>query len=391
MRVLLGLVIFLLTMNSWAERKLTDIKVNNVEDHFIFDFNFSEEINTDQINVEFDKNGAFFVVPEAILNSAKGLVRVDQAGVKSILATQISGGMVRAKIFFKDNVNPQSYINSIQLQKTKTGVRAIVKNSDLAWSNKVLGLPDVVPQGLDPVVAGVMNDDVLKEATLVIPNESNESGTLPKAIAKDVAIENITADKTGEVKTSDTKNENQPLSIRKESEIPVLTKEDTKKANTTNTGFRLVLSFALIISTGLGLAVFGKWYKKRTQKDGDNNQIRILTQHYLGPKKSLAIVRVAGETILIGVTEQNISMIKSLSLIDDEFPETNSVSSTANKLTNKAFASELNEQNQLNTSNVKVTSAPSLAGIEFESTEEFVLSSIKNKISNKLKNLRPLG
>ena len=50
-------------------------------------------------------------------------------------------------------------------------------------------------------------------------------------------------------------------------------------------------------------------------------KFKVLTQHYLGPKKSLAIIRVAGESILIGVTDQNISLIKSLSLLDDDIPE----------------------------------------------------------------------
>ena len=50
-------------------------------------------------------------------------------------------------------------------------------------------------------------------------------------------------------------------------------------------------------------------------------QIKVLTQHFLGPKKSLAIVRVAGESILIGVTDNSINLIKSLSLLDDEIPE----------------------------------------------------------------------
>jgi flagellar protein FliO/FliZ len=49
-------------------------------------------------------------------------------------------------------------------------------------------------------------------------------------------------------------------------------------------------------------------------------QIKVLSQHHLGPKKSLAIIHVAGESMLVGITDNNISMIKSLSLIDDEVP-----------------------------------------------------------------------
>lgn len=74
----------------------------------------------------------------------------------------------------------------------------------------------------------------------------------------------------------------------------------------------------------LGLMAGGAFYLlRRHSKPGQRinaPQIKVLTQHWLGPKKSLAIVRVAGESILIGVTDQNISMLKSLALIDDEVP-----------------------------------------------------------------------
>ena len=69
---------------------------------------------------------------------------------------------------------------------------------------------------------------------------------------------------------------------------------------------------------GLTLGMFTKWWKKRTEKSMDTNKIRIMTQHFLGPRKSLAIVRVAGESILIGITDQNINMLKSLSLLDED-------------------------------------------------------------------------
>jgi flagellar protein FliO/FliZ len=33
------------------------------------------------------------------------------------------------------------------------------------------------------------------------------------------------------------------------------------------------------------------------------------------------VVQVAGESVLIGITEHNISMLKTLSLLDDEIPD----------------------------------------------------------------------
>ncbi|MCB0351283.1 MAG: flagellar biosynthetic protein FliO [Bdellovibrionales bacterium] len=107
-----------------------------------------------------------------------------------------------------------------------------------------------------------------------------------------------------------------------------------------------------------GMLYFSRWYAKHNKVNTETTKIRVLGQHFLGPRKSLAIVRVAGETILIGVTDQNISMLKSLSLIDDEFPE-----SVPNSFAKTLSATE-------------------------EDADDFVISSIKDKVSAKIKNMR---
>jgi flagellar protein FliO/FliZ len=97
-----------------------------------------------------------------------------------------------------------------------------------------------------------------------------------------------------------------------------------------------------------------------------NSQVKILTQHYLGPKKSLAIIRVAGESMLIGVTDQNINLIKTLALLDEEIPQD----------TPKDFSKSLDKSMN-----------------EFSSedeTEEFSFSKIKDFVSGRLKNMKEI-
>ena len=50
-------------------------------------------------------------------------------------------------------------------------------------------------------------------------------------------------------------------------------------------------------------------------------KIKMITQFHLGPKKTLAVVRVAGESLLLGITESQIQLIKTLSLLDEDLPE----------------------------------------------------------------------
>jgi flagellar protein FliO/FliZ len=104
-----------------------------------------------------------------------------------------------------------------------------------------------------------------------------------------------------------------------EDSIPVNISQPKMAGSTESTTNRLVILVGILVTLS-GVAYF---ITKKFGRPGSSQQtqIKVLTQHYLGPKKSLAIVRVAGESILIGITDQSINMIKSLSLLDDEVPE----------------------------------------------------------------------
>lgn len=105
-----------------------------------------------------------------------------------------------------------------------------------------------------------------------------------------------------------------------EDQIP-LSIEATKKISDTGSATTKALLSAFIVIALLGASYyFIRRYKTSNSIHKSNMQIKVLTQHYLGPKKSLAIIHVAGESMLVGITDTNISMLKSLSLIDDEVP-----------------------------------------------------------------------
>ena len=106
-----------------------------------------------------------------------------------------------------------------------------------------------------------------------------------------------------------------------ESEIPVLNTAQNEKKEAGSNFPRLMLTLGvLVVVLGAATLAMKRW-SARSQKGNQNTKIRVLTQHHLGPKKAIAIIQVAGESILIGITDQNISMLKTLSLIDDEIPE----------------------------------------------------------------------
>lgn len=203
-----------------------------------------------------------------------------------------------------------------------------------------------------------------------------------------------TVTKPGVEKTVE-KSEATVLTVAKaEDQIP-LTIDQVKKASDSEPMSTRLMMTGLIITALLGTAYyFVKKYKFSNTINKSNMQIKVLSQHYLGPKKSLAIIRVAGESILVGVTDTNISMIKSLSLLDDEIPsempqnfaeamttENSKTASGAMAVASKTPASTTKISSQATTMN-------SMTAEELE--EEFSFSGLKDTVSKKLKSMRSI-
>lgn len=147
------------------------------------------------------------------------------------------------------------------------------------------------------------------------------------------------------------------------------------------TGTRALASGVIII---LLLAVsyyYVSKYKISNKINKSNLHIKVLSQHYLGPKKSLAVVHVAGESILLGITETNISMIKSLSLIDDEVPA--EMPQTFNESLNQTLIKGESSVNKAPNTSVNMLSR--------ELDEEFSFSGVTDKVSKKIKSMRSLS
>lgn len=160
-------------------------------------------------------------------------------------------------------------------------------------------------------------------------------------------------------------------SKKPESETEIkLNLDATKSAKSEeNTVVKMLLSILVIgAMAGAGFFYIKKSGYRNTKIKA--NQIKVLTQFHLGPKKSLAIIRVAGESVLIGITDQNISLIKTLSLLDEDIPETTphqfNTLMERNGSSEKAIASHASEE------------------------EDFAMTGIKNIVSQKIKNMRSI-
>ncbi len=165
-------------------------------------------------------------------------------------------------------------------------------------------------------------DEVLKTSNQV--SEEQLDQTAEKVIEENQALEAATAAKAETAKTvTGTSAVKKTAAVESkaapgESEIPVLRDEKTGQKNQESPWAKLFGVAAFVMALSVGAFTFIKKASKAKNPNGNQARIEVLHQHFLGPKKSVALIQVAGEAILIGVTDHNINMIKPVALIDDE-------------------------------------------------------------------------
>lgn len=226
---------------------------------------------------------------------------------------------------------------------------------------------EVPPRNLNEatIAEAQIKDDDLKQAV-----EWMDKAEQKKA-EKTIAPADSTVHATTSVETATVEGSGSPIIQKaeanlKEEEIPVLATTDaTRKVKKEAPLARVVMSLGILLGMMAGVWLFYKKWARKGREANKNTRIKVLTQHYLGPRKSLAIIRVAGESILIGVTEQNITMIKSLALLDEDIP------TEAPTQFSKSLEKAESKQNE-------------------EPEDEFSLTKIKDFVSGRLKGMKEI-
>ncbi len=68
----------------------------------------------------------------------------------------------------------------------------------------------------------------------------------------------------------------------------------------------------VILAIYLGLFILKRMMGKKYSGNKKNNILEVLETTYIGPKKSISIIRVAGKSVLVASTENQISMLTEM-------------------------------------------------------------------------------
>lgn len=219
-----------------------------------------------------------------------------------------NSGVIRFNVSDK---NAARIADALQLARTETQSVTVTIPATVEASASSISGDKVVA-----ISAAPSDSSVTTSATTSAANSNSASGS----IAEEPSVI-LSAKPAAKSETKSETKISAATDTRPESEIPVFVPVvDVKK--TAGAGLERLVITLMVVCAFLGAVLFGlkRWAARRSKNTVSPTKIQILTQHHLGPKKSLAIIQVAGEAILIGITDQNISMLKTLALIDDEVP-----------------------------------------------------------------------
>jgi flagellar protein FliO/FliZ len=152
------------------------------------------------------------------------------------------------------------------------------------------------------------DDALVAEAEKLVSEEAALNATLTTSAKEEIKTEAIEA-------KADIKN-------LKESEIPVLTEVKKEAKSDGSIVWRMLGSMALVAVVAGATIYASRRFKHQKSVGGTKARIETLHQVHFGPRKSIALIRVAGEVMLIGMTDTNITMMKQVMLIDDELEKT---------------------------------------------------------------------
>lgn len=275
MKIILSLFVLLVVvpMTSSAASKIISAVASSEQDVARLEIKFDHLVDSSVIGVEYRDQSIFVTVPETEIKKS-----------------------------FQNPAFPESFINQVNFSTTR-------------------GKEVVIELVLAEVSASQMKENVTLESlgnSLIIE-------VLPpiwnKNLVTDKLITQVPRDKDSEIGQG--QQEKVIEKNQAEKEIPLFDKK-TERSNE-STGLTKIIFMVVGVSLLGGYLIW--WLKNRSKMvNGPESlmKIKVVTQFHLGPKKSLAVVRVAGESMLLGITDTQISLIKTLALLDEDLPEISS-------------------------------------------------------------------
>ncbi|MFT4579058.1 MAG: flagellar biosynthetic protein FliO [Nitrospinales bacterium] len=274
--------------------------------------------------------------PGAFIEPAKKSFAADSSMVTKVFASQFDGETLRVRFHIKPGTDDIK-----ERFKLVSQGRFIIVRFDTDYIEPVIA-------SVKAVSAKIQNADVMgdKELTEFLSRASEKMKRQEESLASAVKKKE-SAIKEEEAQSSEIKvkragmgvgplvdqikktalyssDENKKDAVPNKSKTKITTKGNTgfslkdsrptgKSMEMVPSGMKMVSMFAVVLGL-IFLIFFGfkKYVLKNTAFGGGNKLVNVLGTWFLGPKKNIALVEVAGEVLVLGISQDSITLLSSI-------------------------------------------------------------------------------
>lgn len=268
-------------------------------------FDMSQNIEVGQIETRFLRRTIEWDLAAIQLKKDKMFVDVSGAEINNIYASNHDSKGLRIRVNLNNDKTASNYHEQVRFIKNKNQMTMIIDGSIATLNHNIKELSrmyDVKSESFSQ-----MEEHIAKQSVLRAEPESATPATTAAAEASAASASE------SELLIDETKDEK---------EIPLVAKNaKATESGVPSIGRAAAGMMAVLFLLASVYFVNKKLSQKRAGAPFNHDSIKVVSQKYLGPKRQLTLVRVSGEYLLLGVTDNNISLIKQLAIVDDEIPD----------------------------------------------------------------------
>lgn len=289
---------------------LKDVKVNSIDNSTAITLEFRGYKREE--NITYNKDYIQIVFPNTYITPSKLWIDVKDGITKQIFAYQFNSTTVRVRIYTHDNAENLkdriSFIrnNNNMIIRYSMGMSGKPENS----TGQGKGISELQIPSIDKDDVTIFNT-VTPDNDTETPQQKEDKNPEPGNIQEDYRkILMSTPAPVTAVSSSEVLSPEESPGLTQDNIVP------DKKVSSPDLFSSFVKMFAVVgilLSILIaGLYAFKKIAQKKNGIKGDGSNIRIITRTYLGPKKSIALIDIGGERIVVGITSNHISPLAKL-------------------------------------------------------------------------------
>jgi len=367
---------------------LTNVEIQSTQDALIINFIFNKNLKYIPEPIFYDKS-IQVDFPRAYSQPAKKFLTTGNTQISQIYVSQFNPRKMRVRFILGKGAK-ENYENRFHLQKNNNTLTVSVDLKQTDLLDQLLARATKKTEEkkqLQPT--NKVDADIKNKPTNIETGHSQVKSAImtdPNNFKNKFFKKNKTTPlkKKPQWKEDKGKPENLKKHV-KQASFNVLNSGDKKQsepAGLISSSLKMIMTLSLVLGL-IFLLFFGfKKYVLKNTVFGGGKLIQVVSTNYLAPKKNITLVEVAGEILVLGVSDQNISLLTSIREPEriEEIKNTHGDSSN-NANWQKGISGEITGKVSLATSNAKKMFSNYLNDFSnSESSKEASVAAVTEKI-----------